>query len=111
MKPLQHCMVVAAIALSGFLLKAALIGTDTVAFDSDEAVVGLMAKHILAGERPVFFYGQTYMGSLDAYLTAVSFHLLGASVFSMRLVQLLLFVLLILSTYRLALRLYGDEAW
>ena len=32
----------------------------------DEATVGLVAKHILHGENfPVFFYRQTYMGSLN----------------------------------------------
>jgi hypothetical protein len=37
-----------------------------VPLNSDEAVVGLMARHILDGKRPVFYYGQAYMGSLDA---------------------------------------------
>jgi len=46
--------------------------------DSDEAVIGLMARHILyQGERPVFFYGQAYNGSLDAYVTALLFFFLG----------------------------------
>jgi hypothetical protein len=35
-------------------------------FNSDEAIVGLMARHMLQGERPLFFYGQAYLGSLDA---------------------------------------------
>lgn len=97
------------IILSGVLLKAVLMGTRAVSFDSDEAVVALMGKHILAGERPLFFYGQTYMGSLDAFLAAIAFRFLGTSVFSLRLVQLFLFVGLLLSTYRLARRLYRDE--
>jgi len=27
-------------------------------FDSDEAILLLMARHILQGERPLFFYGE-----------------------------------------------------
>ncbi len=50
--------------------KAALLVLDCVPFNADEAVVALMARHILQGERPIFFYGQAYMGSLDAYLVA-----------------------------------------
>lgn len=36
--------------------------------DSDEAIVGLMGKHIASGNAsPVFYYGQPYMGALEAY--------------------------------------------
>jgi 4-amino-4-deoxy-L-arabinose transferase-like glycosyltransferase len=105
----RRYLIAVCIILSGVLLKAALMGTGAVSFDSDEAVVALMGRHILAGERPIFFYGQTYMGSLDAFLAAIAFRLFGISVFSVRLVQLFLFVGLLLSTYRLARRLYRDE--
>ena len=34
----------------------------------DDATVALMAKHILAGENlPVFFYRQSFMGSLNGF--------------------------------------------
>ena len=49
---------------------------------SDEAVVGLMAKHIVArGETPVFLYGQPYGGghALVAYAAAPLFALFGRS--------------------------------
>jgi len=106
---LRRYLVVAAILLSGLLLKAALMDTESTSFDSDEAIVALMARHILAGERPLFFYGQAYMGSLDAFLTAASFWLFGSSVWALRAVQGLLFVGLMLGTYCLARRLYKDE--
>lgn len=36
--------------------------------DSDEAIVGLMGKHIASGAAfPIFYYGQPYMGALEAY--------------------------------------------
>jgi 4-amino-4-deoxy-L-arabinose transferase-like glycosyltransferase len=107
--PWRRYLIVTAIVLSGFLLKIALMDMEAVSFDSDEAVVALMAKHIVAGERPVFFYGQTYMGSLDAFLIAASFRLLGTSVFAVRIVQAFLFVGLMLVTYLLARRLSEDE--
>ena len=37
---------------------------------ADEAIVGLMARHILEGERPVFYWGQSYLGAVDSYLVA-----------------------------------------
>jgi hypothetical protein len=71
--------------------KAALLAAQAVPFNADEAVVALMARHILAGERPLFFYGQAYMGSLDAALVAAGFALLGQQVWVVRAVQVLLF--------------------
>jgi 4-amino-4-deoxy-L-arabinose transferase-like glycosyltransferase len=61
-------------------------------FNSDEAVVGLMARHIQNGAHPVFFYGQAYMGSLDAFLVALFFWVFGEQVWCIRLVQCLLFL-------------------
>jgi hypothetical protein len=46
-----------------------------------------MARHILQGERPLFFYGQAYLGSLDAWLVAGAFAVLGQSAAAIRLVQ------------------------
>ena len=71
-------------------------------FNSDEAVVGLMARHILAGERPVFFYGQAYMGSLDAWLNAIAFQLFGESISTMRGLQIFLWLGLLVSIFILA---------
>ncbi len=79
---------------------------DVVPFNADEAVVALMARHILGGERPVFFYGQAYMGSLDAYLVAAGFVLFGQKVWVIRLVQMLLYLGTVLTTY-----LIGKEAF
>ncbi len=76
-------------------------------FNADEAVVGLMARHILQGERPTFFYGQAYMGSLDAFLVAAGFAVFGAQVWVIRLVQALLYAGTVALTAALAWRLFG----
>src|SRR5438034_4013103 len=47
--------------------------------DADEALLGVQAQHILQGERPIYYYGQPYMGSLEAYLVAIIFALAGSS--------------------------------
>ena len=36
--------------------------------DSDEAAGGLMAKHVLAGDFSVFYWGQAYGGPLETWL-------------------------------------------
>ncbi len=73
--------------------------------EADEAIVGLMAKHISEGESwPAFYYGQPYMGSLEALLAALSFKIFGVSNFALKLVPLLFSLLLVALTYLLALR-------
>ncbi|HEY7022034.1 MAG TPA: hypothetical protein VH349_13020 [Ktedonobacterales bacterium] len=53
-------------------------------FDSDESIVGLMTDDILRhGAHPVFFYGQNYMGALQAYLAVPFFLLLGSTPFAL----------------------------
>ncbi|HSR52765.1 MAG TPA: glycosyltransferase family 39 protein [Acidobacteriota bacterium] len=80
------------------------------ALDADEAVVGLMAKHILEGrETPVFFYGQDYFGALEAYLTVPFFALLGISTVALRLVPLLSSLAMILLVYRLGRPTFGHR--
>jgi len=87
-----------AILAAAAVLKAWLVGMDLVPFNADEAVVALMARHILAGERPVFFYGQAYMGSLDAFLVAGGFLIWGQHVWVIRLIQGLLYLATIITT-------------
>jgi hypothetical protein len=56
-------------------------------FDSDQAIVGLMAKHLAEGRTfPLFFYGQNYMLGVQAWLAAPLFFFIGhPSVFLLRL--------------------------
>lgn len=82
-----------------FLYRLILLKLDVFPFNSDEAIVGLMGKHILDGESPLYFYGQSYMGSLDAYLVALSFLIFGEKVIAIRLVQIFLFFVTILIIY------------
>ena len=74
------------------VVRAGVLIAGVVPFNADEAVVGLMARHILQGERPIFFYGQAYMGSLDAFLIALGFSLFGEQVWVIRMIQTLLYL-------------------
>ncbi len=103
-KPLLVLILIVAVALIGRVL---LLASGAVSFHSDEAVVGLMARHILQGERPVFFYGQAYMGSLDAWLIAGGFALLGDTVLTIRIVEALLYLLIVITGYLVAWRVSG----
>jgi hypothetical protein len=59
---------------------------EALSFDSDEAVTGLMAKHLIGLRAfPLFFYGQNYMLGVEAWLAAPVFLVLGASVTTLKL--------------------------
>ncbi len=55
-------------------------------FDSDQAITGLMAKHLAEGRAfPVFWYGQSYMLATESWLAAPVFLVFGSSVTALKL--------------------------
>ena len=96
-----------AVLAVALIARGLLLASGAVSLHSDEAVVALMARHILAGERPAFFYGQAYMGSLDAGLVALGFAAFGESVAAVRAVQSLLFLGVVAASYGAAYVLSG----
>ena len=97
------------VILLALAFKLGLLALDVFPFNADEAVVGLMADHILEGRWPVFFYGQAYMGSLDASLVAIGFALFGQRVIVIRVVQVLLYLGTVFTTMQLGRRIYGSN--
>lgn len=96
---------VLAIALRLALVLAGWPGTD-----SDDATMGLMARHIQShGEFPIFFWGQAYMGALEAYIAAFFFALFGASVATLKLSLILLYALFLLVMYFLLTLLFSQR--
>lgn len=64
--------------------------------------------HVLRGEFPVFFWGQAYMGSAEAYLHAAVFQTAGAGPVTLRIKPLVVGIAEILAVYGLA-RTTGDR--
>src|SRR5215813_2737030 len=95
------------IVAATLIARIILLASGEVSFHADEAIVGLMARHILQGERPVFFYGQAYLGSLDAWLIAIGFRLLGDSVLTIRIVQAALYLGVVASGWWVVWKLSG----
>jgi hypothetical protein len=89
-------------------LKTSLVMAGRVPFNADEAIVALMARHILQGARPIFFYGQAYMGSLDAFLVAGAFALFGQQVWVIRLVQGIIYLGVLATTGWLGPKAFGS---
>jgi 4-amino-4-deoxy-L-arabinose transferase-like glycosyltransferase len=102
-------MKVVGISLLAMIFKIILLVLDVVAFNADEAIVALMARHTLNGEWQTFFYGQAYMGSLDTTLVAAGFYLFGQKVFVIRIVQIIIYGFLILTTAYLGRMIFKSE--
>ncbi len=76
----------------------------------DAGIVALMAKHIVElRELPVFFYGQAYMGSLEAYTSALWCLLFGTSGFWVGMGTVLFSVLLLPLVYAWGRDAGGDR--
>ena len=91
------------------ILKVWLLSTDSIPFNADEAIVALMARHINQGKLPVFFYGQAYMGSMDAILVALGFRIFGEHIWVIRVIQSLLYLGTVCTTALLGFRLLDSR--
>ena len=83
---------------------------EKVPFSSDEAWPGLMAMHILKGEFPVVYWGQSYMGTQESFFQAATIALCGPTVFAVRVYALLMCFLFLLASWQLARRIGGVSA-
>ena len=94
--PLWICLLLA------IIIRVWLVARTHGVIDGDEVLVGVQAEHILHGEFPVYFYGQPYMGSLEAYLVAILIAIGGPSVWTLRGEPILLSLVVVWLTWKLA---------
>ena len=79
---------------------------------SDEAIIGLMGKHILEGRYfPFYMYGQPYNAGAawEAYLAAIAFASFGIGVISLKSCIVALSLLCLFLFYRMCLALYDER--
>ena len=81
----RRIAVLAAVAAVVLVRSLVLVCWPQAHFDSDQAVTGLMAKHLAEGRAfPVFMYGQSYILAVQAWMAAPMFLLLGVSVAALK---------------------------
>ncbi len=79
------------------------------ALDADEAVVGLMARGILHGRLPVFFPGQGYGGSQEAFLAAPLVAIFGLNAAAIRAVPIVLWLIAAVLVWRIGRRVLDER--
>jgi hypothetical protein len=98
----ERWLVGAGIATLVVVRSAVLVFWEQAHFDADQAIVGLMAKHLAELRAfPLFYYGQNYMLGVEAWLAAPVFLIAGASVATLKLPLLALNVVVALLLLRI----------
>lgn len=75
---------------------------------SDEAIVGIMAQDIAAGEQfPIYFYGQRYMGALEAYTVAAFSAVFDQPIHALRFAPAFFLAMIVFTQYLMLTRWFG----
>ncbi|GCF09445.1 ArnT family glycosyltransferase [Dictyobacter arantiisoli] len=100
-----------ALVLGALVLRIILLALHWPGTNSDETNMGLLANHVaFNGDRPLFFYGQPYMGPIEGYVSALIFRVSGrSSIFALRFGTLPFFVLFITCMYALISLLHSKK--
>jgi len=102
LRPLRRGDLACAVLLFGAALsaRAPFIVRGETLLHSDEAIVGIMAQDVAEGRRwPIYFYGQRYMGALEAYVIAGLLPLVDDPLIALRLGPALFFAALVAAQY------------
>ncbi|HKB11158.1 MAG TPA: hypothetical protein VKD69_10900 [Vicinamibacterales bacterium] len=83
--PIDLVVVIAIAAALIVLRSLSYLLFEQFGFDSDQAINGLMAKHLGEGRAfPLFFYGQTYMLAVESWVAVPFFWIAGPTVAALR---------------------------
>jgi len=85
-------------------------GANPGLMDPDEAVSGLMARHVIRGRFSTFYWGQAYGGTLEEVLIAPWTWLFGSNSAALRAAPVALGLAGVVLTWRLGRRLVGETA-
>src|SRR5215203_3913047 len=104
----ERWLIIALLVLFVIARSVVFIFWEEAQFDADQAVMGLMAKHISQGRAfPVFFYGSNHILAVEAWLAAPVFLLAGVSVATLKLPLLVVNIAIALLLLRLLERESG----
>lgn len=82
----ERVVVMVAVAVVILIRSAIFVFWEQAHFDSDQAVIGLMAKQLAEGRAfPMFLYGQNYIFAVESWMAAAVFLVTGASVAALKL--------------------------
>jgi hypothetical protein len=95
-------------AAAGIALRAWVLASSQGTLDADEAVYGLMARHVLHGHLTTFFWAQAYGGTQEVLLTAGVFGVFGSSTLALKIVPAVLYAVAAVLVWRIGRRTIGE---
>jgi 4-amino-4-deoxy-L-arabinose transferase-like glycosyltransferase len=101
---------IAAGVLAGIALRIEVLRSNLGALDSDEAVVGLMALHLLQGEFSVFYWLQAYTGFQEPVLLAPVLLFTGAHALVLKIFTVVLYAVAAVLVWRVGRYTVGANA-
>lgn len=102
---------VGVVAVVGVMARILVLRSPIGNLNADEAYVGVEAFEVLAGRFPVVLGGTNYTAVLEAYLYAPVVVVFGASIWTLKMIPILMWLVASLVTARIAWeRLGGDRS-
>jgi hypothetical protein len=101
---------VAAGVLAGVVLRVLVLRSGLGALDSDEAVAGLIVRHLIQGEPTTFFWGQAYGGTPGTIVHAPFVALLGTTPMALKTGALIVDAAATLLLFAIGRRVAGHRA-
>jgi hypothetical protein len=96
--------------VAGIVLRVWILAGPLGALESDEAVSGLIARHMLDGEVAALYWLTPYGGTLEPAVAAAVFAVFGSSVLALKLTTLGIFAAAAVLTWQVGLRTVGPRA-
>lgn len=108
--PWAWTALVLAAAAFGIVVRVWILASPLGSLDADEAVSGLMARHVLHGEFTALYWLANYGGPQESWFAAAVFAIFGSSTLAFKLVEVALFAVASVLTWRVGRRTVGEPA-
>lgn len=107
----KHLLLLGALIFIGVLGRALFLAVvmTNLGLCSDEAILGLMAQHVWTGEFPLITWAQPHGGTLETYLAAPLYLLVGTHPFLVKIWTFLMGVGYFIFIYLLTRELFGEK--
>ncbi len=92
------------------LVRIPLLRVRETLLPGDEVMFGIMARDILNWHFPIYYYGQSYLGTLEAYVTALLSLGMGMSGWTVQIGAFFSYALFLVTHFFLIRRLFGLPA-
>ena len=101
-------VLVVSIIVAALLVRWPFIAVGDTMLNPDEAIVGVMALDIAAGDQfPIYFYGQRYMGSLESIIIAGFLQVFDNPLYALRMGPTFVFGLFVAVQFLMLTRWFG----